>query len=385
MTMLVDVGHVPAVDCGCALEDMAKAIALHGTNQQEAMFRPLENRWARYLCEQVTARLQAILAKMEAALARFLGGHPEELRKADVPWLRWDEARFEQVRNYLESRDPALMSIDDYALLVDYLIQRYLPDGVIEDEADFLAVRATLLGKIQTNLSTDNRVTDPMIESMAALLPTEFAAIPPRVLTSTEINILTYGRAHAGENIRHVTESARHRMATICLEHAQGAILGQREGGWAYAKTRLFDEFGVLNRDFRRIAVTESGEMVNQGYVSAITPGQYVRRQEAYRGACDFCKSISGKIYQVVAPDASNKDGDTQVWPGKTNIGRSASAFKRVGDLLIRREPDEMWWAASGVQHPHCRGSWSPVTSKTPAVSQEFFDFLQNTLAAARS
>jgi hypothetical protein len=382
VTVLIDVTKVPEACCTDHLELMAKATA-EGPGTPEGMFRPLENPWARAIVEASTARFQGILRQIEEALARFLGGSADELRKATVPWLRWDEARFEVVRARLESLDPHMMTIADYELLIEYLVQRYLPPGVIEEEADFIAVRAALMGKIQANLQNDRRVNDPLVDTLAALMPTRFAAIEPHVLTPRELAMLEYGRAHAAENIRHVTEQARHRMAQIVLEHVQGGILGQREGTWAYAKQRLFDEFATLNRDFRRISVTETGEIVNQGLVASQEPGARLRRVEAYRGACDFCKSINGRVVTVVSPDKPNKDGDREIWAGKTNIGRSASPMKREGNTLVEREPHEMWWIAAGVMHPHCRGAWSPVTNRPPEVSAQFFNFLQAKLDAA--
>ncbi len=53
------------------------------------------------------------------------------------------------------------------------------------------------------------------------------------------------------------------------------------------------------------------------------------------------------------------------VWPGKNNIGRRASPRKRVVDVLVERDPDEMWWLPAGLAHPHCRGRWV-VVSEAP-------------------
>lgn len=378
VTCLVDIGGIPDSCCDDVLEDMAKAFA----DRPEGMWRPLENRWARATCEAFTVRVQSIINQMESALRRFLEGQPGALRKADVPWLRWDEARFEQTRNRLESFDISSMAYDDFELLIEYLIQRYLPPNVIEDLADFLSVRSALMGKIQANLETDRRVTDPMVDTIAALLPTTFMHVSPRVLTPRELSMMAYGRAHAGENIRHASEQMRHRLGVIAIEHVQAGMLGQREGTWKHAETRMFDEFAQANRDLRRIAVTEAGEMVNQGYITSLSPGQQVKRIEAYDPyVCDFCKSINGKVFTVVDPAKRNKDWQAEVWSGKTNIGRSASRMKRIGDHLVERTEDEMWAPASGVQHPHCRGSWIPVTDRPPEVSQEFFDWLNETLA----
>ena len=384
MTLLLDIGSVPPCCADDAFEILAKAMTEDAGGPVSHLWDPLPNRWARAHVEAATARMREILQRMLDALGRFLRGNGEELRKADVPWLRWDETQFEAVRRRLESKDPGSFTIDDWMLLVDWLIQRYLPDDVINAEADYLAVRSQLLGKIQANLERDQRVNDPFIASLTALLPTAFIAVPPRILTPLELSILAYGRAHAGENIRQVTQNARHRMATICLEHIQGGLLGQKEGTWKYAESRLFGEFAVLNRDYRRIAVTEGGEAVNQGYILARGSGQKVKRQEAYRGACPFCKSIDGKVFTIVAPDAPDKDGDTQIWVGKTNVGRSASPRRREGNALVEREPSEMWWPAAGVQHPNCRGSWVPVTTRPPEVSEDFAKWLQGRLDAAR-
>jgi hypothetical protein len=376
MPLLIDVEAVPDESCDHAIELMAKAYGEGG----RGMFRPLENRWARYLCEQFTARMGAITGAIEAALKRFLSGDRGDLQKASEPWLRWDGAEFEAVREHLNMLDADLMTLDDWQLLISWLIQRYLPDGVITSQADFLATRAVLLGKIQVNLQGDHRLTDPMLETLTALLPTRFAEVPLHALTPTELAILHYGRAHAAENIRSVTGQTRHRMATVILEHQQARLFGQREGSWQHASVRLFDEFAITHKDMRRIAVTESGELVNQGYIAATTVGHHVTRIEAYKNTCSFCAGINGKTFEVVAPDAPDKNGDTQIWPGKTNVGRSASPMKRVGDLLVERSKDELWWPAAGVQHPHCRGAWVPVTEKPPAVSQQFFDMLQDTL-----
>jgi hypothetical protein len=130
-------------------------------------------------------------------------------------------------------------------------------------------------------------------------------------------------------------------------------------------QTRLTDAFGKFNKDWRRIAVTEAGEAKNQGFVASLPPRAKVRRVERYAGACSFCRRIDGKVFTVVAADAKNKDGQKQVWPGKSNIGRSASPTKIVDGAAVPRADDELWWPAAGLQHPHCRGMWILQTAAT--------------------
>lgn len=345
MSFLVD---VEGCDHG-AVDDLIKASAETGAAGD--MWRVLENPWARALVETITQRTQM------------------------------DPDMLAAMRDYLSRLDPDRLTLENYQSVVEYLLARYLSPSFAMSEAEFLAVRAALMGKIQVNLEHDSRVTDALITGIVSLLPTGFAHVPNRILSPRETAILQYGRAHAAENIRHVSEVARHRMSTILMEHIQGGLLGQREGTWAHAQTRLFDEFAHLNRDFRRIAVTEGGEIVNQGYVASMTPGRKVKRIEAYRGACAFCRSINGKVFDVVAPDAPDKDGDTQVWAGKTNVGRSASLHRADG---TERSQSELWWPAAGVQHPHCRGAWISVTPLPAKVSPAFHSWLQAKLKEAQ-
>jgi hypothetical protein len=376
MTFLVDLGDVPEQCCNHGLDVMVKASAEPGPHE-ETIWAPHENPYLRQHVEDVTRRLQMILEGLQDAFARLLLGEPLlDLKKSDAPWLRWDPAEFDRVTLYLETKHPTDYTLDDWMMVVDLLIQRYLPDGVIKTEAEYLAVRAALLGKIEANQAR-MQAGGAHIEDMVPLVPTSFAHVPPRILTPVESSVLRVAAARAAENIGGVAEQARHAMKGMIIEHVQAQVLGQKEGTAAYLRQRLFDAFGQLNRDFRRIAVTEAGECCNQGFVAAQNADSRIKRKEAYRGACKFCRSIDGKTYTVVDPAKPDKNGQTEVWLGKTNIGRSAAPMMRQGGTLVERPAAERWWPAAGVQHPHCRGSWLPVSEKPPEVSQEFEDWLQ--------
>jgi hypothetical protein len=385
-TLLVDVGPLDECRCNDVFEGLFKALAEEPAGAP-SIWSPHDNPAIAAHVEDVTTRLQAILQAIQDAIGRFLTGDViGELRKADAPWVRWSEDELEDARRRLRAVPPDRWTLDDYLLMVDFLIQRYLPPGVIEREADYLAVRATFAGKIQAEMQAGRaRPNMPTVAQVTEFAPTEFGQIPPKVLTPVERQILRVSRARAAENISNVTEDARHRMKTIVIEHVQAQVLGMKQGQHTALKTRLFDEFGQLNRDFRRIAVTEAGECCNTGFIAAQRSGAKVKRQEAYRGACPFCKSINGQVLEVVEPSAPQKNGDTQVWVGKTNIGRSGSPRKREGGALVERHSNEMWWTAAGVQHPHCRGSWVAATvEKPPNVSDEFQAYLDALVAKAR-
>lgn len=391
MSLFIDMGNVPACHCDAALETIFKAMAQDPVGDDRTIWRPHENPYLRGLVEDVTARLTAPVAAMQDDFATLITGAPiGVLQKAAPPGMVWSETAFLEARMHLENLPPELWSVDDYMLAADFLIQRYLPDGVLTNEADYLTVRAALMGKIQAQMdeAPDRRarLDAAQAAAVAALLPDTFRKVPIPILSPVERNILSLARARAASAITAVTEAQRGRMKSMIIEHVQAMLLGQNDGGTTERlRSRLFDNFGVLNRDFRRIAITETGDAHSMGYIAAQAVGTRVKRVEAYRDACDWCKSIHGRVFRVVAPDDPARNGDTDVWVGKTNIGRSASPKKRQGDLLVDRPTEQRWWVAAGVQHPHCRGAWQPVPGDPPkGVDPAFAAWLDGKIAASR-
>lgn len=384
--ILIDIGSVPEEQCDHCLDELFKALSQNPDGDVESIWRPVENPFLTRHVESVTARFQAILERIQNLFSEFLLGKPlGDLQKAEVPWLRWDADKFAETQRYLDSKPQILYTLDDWMLVAEWIVQRYLPDGVINSEAEHLTVRAALLGKIQANLERPRgNPNRPDIDAIVDLTPMDFGQIPPKILSPIELSVIHVAKANAALNISSVTDKARNRMRSIVIEHVQAQMLGMREGQHTAMRQRLFDEFGQLNRDFRRIAVTEAGDACNQGYIAAQKPGTKVRRMEAYKGACAFCKSINGETFRVVEPSDPKKDGDHDVWVGKTNIGRSASPRKREGGALVERPSNDRWWPAAGVQHPHCRGAWVATVEKPPEVSQEFADWLEDLIAKAK-
>ncbi len=388
MTLLIDIGDVPAEHCDGCLDDLYKALAEDPHGAPESIWAPHENPLLREHVEDMTRRFGAILRAIQTALARALTGEPmRDLQKAALPWMRWDDDSFERARDKLESKPTSAYTLDDWLLLVDYLIQRYLGDDVIQSEAEYLLVRAGIAGKIMAAMERPGaRANSAAANAAVMFVPTRFRAVPAKVLTPVEREILLLARTQAATNIRGITDAARVKMRTIITEHVQAQVLGQTEGTTEYLRSRLFDSFGVLNRDFRRIAVTEAGDACNTGYIAAQAAGAKVKRKEAYRGACPWCRSINGMVVTVVPASKPDRDGETEVWVGKSNVGRSASPRQREGNRLVERPNDKRWWIAAGVQHPHCRGSWLPVPGEAPpAVSPAFVSWLDGLIAKAKT
>jgi hypothetical protein len=291
---------------------------------------------------------------------------------------RWGKDEMGLVRLYLESVFPGDWTLDDHMLCVEWVIQRYLPADELRTEAEWLATKASLMGKVQANM--DAEATPAQADKILAALPSTVAAATGVFQFSpAQKAALEYGAARCAENVRALTDDVRHKMRQTIMQHAEEKMLGVT--GEAL-QTRLFDQFATLNRDWRRIAVTEAGECQMQGFIAAQKPGSRVKRVEQYQNACSHCRKIDGVVMEVVAPDHPNKDGDKMIWQGKTNVGRSAAPRKRVGNVLVEREPEERWWIAAGVQHPHCRGRWVPVIEDAPGEDPAFGAWLRATLSS---
>jgi hypothetical protein len=139
----------------------------------------------------------------------------------------------------------------------------------------------------------------------------------------------------------------------------------------------LSDEPGALNRDLKRLAVSETNAAFNDGYLGMLPEGAFVVGF-SMPDACEVClELISGKVYRVrktAAPDYSGMTGEEKekwmkvwelyVWPGKNNIGRSPHKHKRIDpsrgntkENLREKEHHEFTMPALPL-HPECRCRW---------------------------
>lgn len=365
--LLLDIGPLSCACTDHALEEIYKA---KSDLPDDLLWRPHEDPFLRDHIEAVTQRGLLLLSNiLHALLARF----GALLAKA-TEWEKLDAKELAAIEEHLRSRDPAKYTVDDWMLLVDWIVKRYLPPGVIASEAEYLAVKSTILGRIEAA----GRVPPEKAVHVASAAPTTAGALPWR-LSEMENSVIEFARARAAEFITDLGDRTRHRIKQIIVNHEQLRAWGDKGATLHKLESQLLDEFAVLNRDWRRIALTESARDVNEGFIASLPAGTKVKRIEAYEGACTFCRHIHGRVFTVVPPDKEPKDGATEVWIGKTNMDRSASPRKRVGDELVERTPEEMWWPAAGVQHPNCRGTWQRVT-EPKGVDPEFVSWMDELL-----
>ena len=381
MGLFVDLLHVPICVTNDALEGIYKSLS-DGHGHGDGIWKPHDSTLVRRLIELFTERG---LLRIDAVHQQYLGWRAGAFHNPTAALVappgalhRWNGPELELTKLYLESIPPEKWTLEDHLLAIDYVVQRNLPADELVAEADWLATKATMMGKVQANLEGKS-LTAKQADAVLAALPS--SASSGVSLAGATKSVLTFARQRAAEHVTALSDSARHRMRSVVAADLEQRALGGVPPGTSSLETKLADEFATLNRDWRRIAVTEAGDAQLQGYIASLKPGTKVQRLERYEGACAFCRSIDGRVVTVVAADQPEKNPDTMIWPGKNNVGRSASPKKRVGDVLVDREPEEMWQIPAGLAHPHCRGRWVPTIQDEPGDDPEFAAQLKAILA----
>lgn len=359
MTIYLDVTNITDAATDAGTELMYKAMSEGG----DGIWEPMDNPFIARIVELFTQRGLLQIAGVQKELNEWLSGakHQPMDRPPTFPgdMERWGPKEIELVKLYLGSLHPATMQPEDYDLLVEFLAQRYFPTSFRKGAAEWLATKTAILGKLQAHATT---ITDRHAIQATDEAPDTLSDATTRfTLSPHEQAVIRFARTRCAENIQSLTDSMRARIKTVIINHAQAEYLGDKAATAETLQTKLFDKFSELNRDWRRIAVTEAVENSNQGLLASLPFGTKVKRLEVYQTACEFCRKLNNRIFEVVDPTKPIKNPETQVWVGKTNVGRSAAPMKRVGGTLIARNPAELYWPAAGAQHPHCRGQWLPL------------------------
>lgn len=219
-------------------------------------------------------------------------------------------------------------------------------DYLYSYEEERIALHALSLGKVIKGLPLDRQ----LVATYKSLKPAVDDAMAK--LTGPDwVNTVRFAKQEAAAlivDLKQKQYKAIHDTVqnAIKLHHTHGQL-----------EESLYDKFGAMNRDWRRIAETEIGNAQNNGQL--ITELQRKKPDEEYvfmKGissseACPWCRNeVDGKIV-VLLPAPPDNGGDTvtvdgetytAIWPGKGNYGRNRAA----------------WWVAAGTQHPHCRCTW---------------------------
>lgn len=379
MGLFVDLIELEEPRTNAALEMLCKATHDHDDGIWAPMDSPFIARLVELFTQRGLDRLEAFRSELLAWQSGARNTPGDRLARPAGAMERWSPAEVSLVEIYLQHLPVSEWTLDDHMMAVDFLAQRYLPADDMRTEADWLATRSSLMGRVQASM---DGLTAKQADTLLTVLPTSYetavAVFPMERAQSASID---FAVTRCAENVRNFANDARHRMRFTIAEHVHERGLGLPGSS---LETKLLDQFGTLNRDWRRIAVTEAGEAQTMGYVSTLKPGMKVKRVERYRNACSFCAKIDGRVMTVVDPASENKDPETMIWLGKNNVGRSASPRKRIGTVFMEREPHEMWQIPAGLVHPHCRGRWVPTVQDRDGDDADFGDWLRVHLAPAK-
>ncbi len=252
-------------------------------------------------------------------------------------------------------------SIDDY--VKNYFFSR-IP------EAKTWYMRAYIIGRFLAESDTAGTVVS--ISPLAAMPEFVQTAAKTYGLTLQEAKMLESALNTTGMHITNTTQGT--------VQEVQSAIseaLIRREGSPGAVRRlneMLTSDIGELNRNWKRVAITETNKLFNDGYISQIADGDYVIGI-SMPDACGHCLTdINHKIYEVTStppPDYTDLDGEERgkaendwemkVWAGKNNVGRTASRRSRIDKRggnnaeNLREKHHHEKSMPSCPYHPFCR------------------------------
>lgn len=379
--LLIDVGRADPCCVDDALETLHKSLS----NPPDGdIWAPHHSTFISALIERFTqfglTQIQAVSDELQEWLSGARSA-PSALSPAPSSFWSLTSQELGVARLYLSHLPIEHWAPWDFNLLIEYLMGRYLPAGALRNEAEKFAVQSNLMGKVQALHPT---LTTEAAKLLTAAMPTSVLVARAQFrLPAVAQSVMDYGYTHCAEAVVSTSERYKHALKAIVMDHQSQVLYGETPPRSLQAK--LFDALGDANLDWRRLALTEAAELSNQGLIAALTPGERVRRLEAYAGACPFCRKHDTLVYNVKAASDPSKNGDTDVWPGKTNVGRSASPMKRGPHGLVERSPNELWWMTAGTVHPHCRGQWHRELAAPPGADDDFAKWLEKHLAQGRA
>ena len=251
---------------------------------------------------------------------------------------------------------------------VDWLIEKFF--RAVKGTARYLAILAFLTGRMLEQA----KATGQQLKIDFDAMPKDYLDLRKKFnLTIGEINAIRWGELHIGEAITRTGENTRHKVHDIVLEAKKNRYTGNK------LRQRLRDELididnpKGLQRDWRRVAITESNRAANEGHLSAVPVGGYVIGV-SLPDACGWCmKNINGKVMRKIsAPPPAYDHLDPQsdrykataliwetcLWSGKTNYDRGYAKRKRVAGKLIPRMHHELAMPAT-EDHVNGRCTWT--------------------------
>jgi hypothetical protein len=273
---------------------------------------------------------RAMTGMLSAVLGKKI--EPRTILKAGFMPVNARISGWGQVMDLFNTRKSPVDLMDGWSKVIDKLTAALTPPGSAEAAAQALALRTHLMFKVGQAMS----------EPMA--LPNWMQAMD--IVDTSQAASMEWTKARGLEYANNLSASMRH---TLVQELVASKQADEAPG---ILERRLLTQFGQLNRDWRRIALTESAFAVQNGALASVNPDDgWIAIWIAAPTACPYCLAQAKKQFKVVAADAPQKDGDSQVWAGKSNWGRSAHKWSQKEGHF--RTKTEMYWPCCPA-HPNC-------------------------------
>lgn len=304
---------------------------------EKDIWAPDEDPWFAQAEEAYYALGQAYLLQvLEDALAALNLPDPprEALREARLAkaWISRQEAMrraqeiYDRLLAGLEKAPPAL-----YRKLAEAITEKWYAEGRLETRAQRRGVAAYLLGLLRGGK--------------------EVGLNWRGLLGERERLAVQYAAERAGLYIRKLADDAKNFVARAVTIFFQDGSRQPED-----LSRELAEGLGHLNRDWRRVALTEVAHARTGGLLLALPEGAVVEWSAA-PDACPVCRKMHGRRFRV---RHSPGDPQREVWPGKG---------WETGPMI--------------PAHPHCRCRFIPVTQPVGEVDPEIEALAQAVIRAA--
>lgn len=227
---------------------------------------------------------------------------------------------------------PPVRLLQGWEATIDQVLKGLWPDAAKQQSAEYLALRTHWMTQAGERVAS----TPPFSSWGHAI----------REMSRAQVESMEWTKARALVYASKLQDDARNAMRALLVNSKQAGE------GPAMLERRLFEKFGNLNRDWRRIALTETAFATQNGALASVDPAEgWLAVWSASPRACPYCRKMHGTALRVVSPDKANKDPENEVWIGKSNVGLSASKWSKKEGRY--RDEHELWKPCIPA-HPNC-------------------------------
>jgi hypothetical protein len=238
---------------------------------------------------------------------------------------------------------------EDYDRLITATTDKWRAEGRITTRAQRLAVAAHIAGHLRAQAAPHADARRYITE-----------------IGDRERERVQYANARAAMYVTRLDENTRYAMRQVIYGWEQD------RGSPSRLEQSLREAFAALNRDWRRIAITEASFSRANGVLGALRTGTRVEWRAA-ADACPHCRRLHLRSFEVVAADAAERDPQSHVWVGKASAERGEDGKRRpVGSY------------PAIPLHPHCRCAWRVLLPDVGPVAEHIRAMGDELVALAR-